>query len=129
MCGTPAHSRQSGPGPGPVEQRHARAVTPVHTGGFVRSRHEGRDGGQTAAGGYAGFRDVAEDGLRGLLAQLRGWRGDAAHAAKQVLDGFTDLAVHPDVPDGVRRLRAAGFRLATLTNGSAGLSEQLLVRA
>lgn len=89
-----------------------------------------RDGfALTAAGGYATFREIADAGLRGLLSQVRGWTGDLASAAEHVLDGFAGLDVHPDVPDGVRRLRSAGFRLATLTNGAAALTEQLLTRA
>jgi 2-haloacid dehalogenase len=89
-----------------------------------------RDGfALTAAGGYASFREIADAGLCSLLAQLHGWTGAPALAATQVLAGFTDLQVHPDVPDGVRQLRAAGFRLATFTNGAAALSEQLLARA
>lgn len=89
-----------------------------------------RDGfALTAAGSYAGFREIADAGLRGLLAQVHGWSGDAAAAAAHVLDGFASLEVHPDVPDGVRRLRAGGYRLATLTNGTAALTEQLLARA
>jgi 2-haloacid dehalogenase len=89
-----------------------------------------RDGfALTAAGGYASFRDIADAGLRGLLTQLHGWTGDPAHATQHVLDGFTDLDVHPDVPDGIRALRTAGLRLATLTNGAVPLTEQLLTRA
>lgn len=89
-----------------------------------------RDGfALTAAGGYASFGDVADAVVRGLLSRLPGWTGDPAHAAQHGLGGFTELEVRPDVPDGVRRLGAAGFRLATLTNGAADLTEQLLVRA
>jgi 2-haloacid dehalogenase len=89
-----------------------------------------RDGfALTTAGGYASFRDIADSGLRGLLAQLHGWTGDAAAAAQHILEGFGSLDVHPDVPDGVRRLRAAGYRLATITNGAAALTDQLLTRA
>jgi 2-haloacid dehalogenase len=89
-----------------------------------------RDGfALTAAGGYASFRDIADAGLRGLFSQLQGWTGDAAGAAEYVLDGFAALDVHPDVPPGVRRLDADGFRLGTLTNGAAALTEQLLTRA
>jgi FMN phosphatase YigB (HAD superfamily) len=40
--------------------------------------------------------------------------------------GFTQLPVHPDVPDGVRALRASGRRLVTLSNGSAQVAEKLL---
>jgi len=46
-----------------------------------------------------------------------------------VLGAFMGLDLHPDVPDGVRGLSALGFRLATLSNGSAGVGERLLARA
>lgn len=86
-----------------------------------------RDGvALTAAGGYADFIDVADAALRGLLAAVPGWDGDAGRAAAHILDGLTGLGVHQDVPDGVRALHAAGFRLATLTNGSAANTERLL---
>ncbi|MHC3467932.1 haloacid dehalogenase type II [Streptomyces sp. 7R007] len=86
-----------------------------------------RDGfALTAAGAYAGFAEVALDGLRGLLPAVEGWTGDVEAAARHVVDGFAHLPVHPDVPDGVRRLSEAGFRLVTMTNGSAELTERLL---
>jgi 2-haloacid dehalogenase len=89
-----------------------------------------RDGfALTAAGAYADFRQVADAGLRGLLADLPDWHGDLDQAVTHVLDGFDNLTVHPDVPDGVRALRAAGLRLATLTNGSTVTTERLLDRA
>ncbi|OLT10485.1 haloacid dehalogenase, type II [Actinomadura sp. CNU-125] len=89
-----------------------------------------RDGmGLTAAGAYADFAEVAECGLRSLLTGLDGWAGDARRAAAHVVSGFTDLDVHPDVPDAVRALRSAGLRPATLTNGSAAVTESLLERA
>jgi 2-haloacid dehalogenase len=40
--------------------------------------------------------------------------------------GLAELAVHEDVPDGMRALRASGRRLVTLTNGSTQGSERLL---
>ncbi len=89
-----------------------------------------RDGfALTAAGAYADFADVAIGGLRGLLAGQEGWSGDTAEAAARVMTAFGELNVNPDVPDGVRALRAAGLRLATLTNGSAAFTEGLLTRA
>lgn len=88
-----------------------------------------RDGfALTAAGAYADFSSVAVDVLRGLLPGVPGWHGDVAAAARHILDGFAGLDVHPDVPDGVRRLSEAGFRLVTMTNGSSELTEQLLAR-
>jgi 2-haloacid dehalogenase len=89
-----------------------------------------RDGfALTAAGAYADFASVARDGLAGLLPAVPGWDGDVEHAAGYILAGFGELRVHPDVPDGVRRLKAAGFRLATMTNGSHGLTADLLAGA
>jgi 2-haloalkanoic acid dehalogenase type II len=89
-----------------------------------------RDGfALTAAGGYAEFRDVAAVGLRGLLGALDGWTSDLDVAVEHILAGVAGPNVHADVPDGTRRLHAAGLRLATLTNGSAALTETLLTRA
>ena len=89
-----------------------------------------RDGfALTTAGGYASFREIAESGLHDVLAGQRGWSGGREAAVEHVLAGFSELEVHPDVPDGVRRLQGAGHRLATLTNGSVNLTEQLLERA
>lgn len=85
-----------------------------------------RDGFALAVGGVSRpFADIAESGLRWHLHGLDLVRGvDAAVA--HVMEGFASLAVHPDVPGGVRALRDAGFRLVTLTNGSTSVSERLL---
>jgi 2-haloacid dehalogenase len=89
-----------------------------------------RDGfALTAAGAYADFRTVALGVLRGQLAHVEALRGDAGEAAEHIVAGFGELDVHPDVPDGVRRLANAGVRMATLTNGAAEVAEKLLERA
>ncbi|MBC9724184.1 haloacid dehalogenase type II [Streptomyces sp. TRM68367] len=89
-----------------------------------------RDGfALTAAGAYADFASVAADGLRALLPGVEEWGGDVETAVRHIVDGFAHLDVHPDVPDGVRRLSSAGFRLVTMTNGSAALTERLLAKA
>lgn len=96
-----------------------------------------RDGfALTAAGEYADFAELARDTLRGMLAERleRAGRGGssteaAASAAAHVVAGFSELGVHPDVPDGVRALSDAGHRLVTMTNGSAALTDRLLRRA
>ncbi|MEU9246994.1 haloacid dehalogenase type II [Streptomyces sp. NPDC048385] len=89
-----------------------------------------RDGfALTAAGAYADFSSVALDGLRALLPAVEGWAGNVDAAAQHILDGFASLEVHPDVPDGVQTLSDAGFRLVTMTNGSATLTQQLLATA
>jgi hypothetical protein len=43
--------------------------------------------------------------------------------------GFEELDVHPDVPDGMRSLRASGIRLVTLSYGSTDVADKLLRRA
>jgi len=89
-----------------------------------------RDGfALTAAGAYADFRTIALGVLRGQLAHVEALRGDAGEAADHIVAGFGELDVHPDVPDGVRRLANAGVRMATLTNGAAKVAEKLLERA
>ena len=82
-----------------------------------------RDGiGVAAAGGLVRFADAA----RGVLAPMLPGDPDAV---EHVMAGFQELPVHPDVPDGVRALRAAGHRLATLSNGAAEVAAGLLGRA
>ena len=82
-----------------------------------------RDGiGVAAAGGLVRFADAA----RGVLAPMLPGDPDAV---EHVMVGFQELPVHPDVPDGVRALRAAGHRLATLSNGAAQVAAGLLGRA
>lgn len=46
-----------------------------------------------------------------------------------MLDGFSSLQVHPDVPAGVRGLADGGLRLVTLTNGAASVADTLLTSA
>jgi 2-haloacid dehalogenase len=82
----------------------------------------------TAAGGYAEFGDVARAALRTALGGA-GVTGDLDAAVDEVAGGFPALDVHPDVPAGMRRLRDAGVRLATLTNGSAEMSRGSFERA
>ncbi|MEV6738908.1 haloacid dehalogenase type II [Streptomyces sp. NPDC051104] len=89
-----------------------------------------RDGfALAAAGGYADFADLARDSLRGLLTGAPYHPDDLEGAVGHVVSGFSELDVHPDVPTGVRALRAAGYRLVTMTNGSAALTDRLLEKA
>ncbi|MBY8883052.1 haloacid dehalogenase type II [Actinacidiphila acidipaludis] len=86
-----------------------------------------RDGfALTATGATADFATLARDGLRALLESTDGWRGDSAQAAERVLSGLTSVRVHPDAAEGLPVLHAAGYRLATLTNGSAATTEAVL---
>jgi 2-haloacid dehalogenase len=85
-----------------------------------------RDGfALTAAGASRPFAELGTDALRAVLNGVDLDR-DVDAAIDHVMSGFAELAVHPDVPDGTRALRASGRRLVTLTNGSTGVSEKLL---
>lgn len=89
-----------------------------------------RDGfALAAAGSYAPFREVGTEALRALLSNRPGLAAAPGELAEQVLAGFTELDVHPDVVGGLRLLRDAGLRLVTLTNGSTTVSQALLQRA
>lgn len=89
-----------------------------------------RDGfALAAADAYADFADLARDSLRGLLTGTGSQPTDLETAVGHVVSGFSELDVHPDVPAGVRALRAAGYRLVTMTNGSTAHTDRLLDRA
>lgn len=84
-----------------------------------------REGVALAAGGESVT--FAEIG-RQTAAQLLRRHGvpDPDPRAQEVLDGFLDLPVHPDVHHGVAALCAAGLRLVTLSNGAASVAGKLL---
>ncbi|MFN2561066.1 MAG: haloacid dehalogenase type II [Jatrophihabitans sp.] len=88
-----------------------------------------RDGfALTAAGGQQPFAELGVAALRTVLHGANLNRGlDAAIA--HVMDGFNQLTVHPDVPEGVHALRRSGRRLVTLTNGSVQVAERLFAAA
>jgi 2-haloacid dehalogenase len=78
-----------------------------------------------AAGDRARFADVAEGLLRVSLTGLPLNRG-LEEAVGHIMGGLAELALHPDVAGSVRDLSAAGFRLVTLSNGSAQVAGRLL---
>ncbi|MFC7966433.1 haloacid dehalogenase type II [Streptomyces cinereoruber] len=85
-----------------------------------------RDGfALTAAGGTADFDSIAGEELRRRLEGVCS-PDRARAAARHVIDGIGDLDVHPDVPEGIHRLRDHGFRLVTMTNGSVSSTDRLL---
>ncbi len=80
-----------------------------------------RDGfALAAAGDFRPFGQIAAGNLRGTL---------TAEQIDSLLTGFRELDAHPDVPEGLRLLAEAGYRLITLTNGAAALSESMFARA
>ncbi|HEY3573091.1 MAG TPA: haloacid dehalogenase type II [Arthrobacter sp.] len=84
-----------------------------------------RDGfALTAAGDNVAFAEIGAEALRGLLAGLDlNMETDAA--VDHIMQGMAGLGLHPDVPEGVSALKAAGYRLVTLTNGSTRVAEKL----
>jgi len=112
----------------PMEQRFADLGAP---GGLARTWFASvlRDGfALTAVGGQETFAVIAAAVLRTVLTGLPLDR-DPDAAVEHVMSGFTSLPVHPDVPDGVRALHAAGHQQVTLSNGAASVAEGLLQRA
>jgi 2-haloacid dehalogenase len=89
-----------------------------------------RDGiALAASGGFAPFLEVGRAVLIEELARLPRLSHPPSEAADHVLAGLATLAVHPDVPEGLRLLDAARIRIATLTNGSAEMARGLMERA
>jgi 2-haloacid dehalogenase len=83
-----------------------------------------REGFALAAAGDSGsFAAIGTEILTGLLKGCG--VADPEAAAARLASSVADLPLHPDVPDGIRALRAAGFRLVTLTNGSSQVAERL----
>ncbi len=112
----------------PIAQRFADLGAPPHLARLWFASLLRDAFARTAAGATERFAVLADAALRSVLHGVPVDRpADAAVA--HVLDGFAALDVHPDVVDGVRALRAAGFRLATLSNGGAHVAEALLGRA
>ncbi|MDJ0315327.1 haloacid dehalogenase type II [Arthrobacter sp. H35-D1] len=74
------------------------------------------------------FATMGEEALRGLLKGVKVNRPLDA-AVEHVMNAMTGLSVHPDVPEGIEALASAGFRLMTLSNGSAQIAEKMLSEA
>jgi len=88
-----------------------------------------RDGfALAAAGDNARFAELGAQALRTVFAGVAVDR-DLDQAVKHVMDGMAALALHADVPEGIRALKAAGYRLVTLTNGSTQVAERLFTEA
>ncbi|WP_037056492.1 haloacid dehalogenase type II [Pseudonocardia asaccharolytica] len=84
--------------------------------------------GLAACGDIQTFATIGREVGRVLLAGVALDR-DVDAAVDHLLAGFLALPVYPDVTEGVRALRAAGYRLVTLSNGAADVAERLLGRA
>lgn len=78
----------------------------------------------TITGPYVEFPKLGRAALD-LVARRRGRALDDAQA-KTILSRVRELPAHPDVRPALERLRAAGLRLATLTNSTAEVAEAQL---
>ena len=81
----------------------------------------------TLAGTYVPFTDIGGAVLK-MVATTRGISISAADRA-ELTEKFASMPPHPEVPDALRKLRDAGFRLFTLTNNTAEISGRQLNRA
>lgn len=88
-----------------------------------------RDGfALAAAGGSGKFAEIGESVLRSVLRDVAITRS-TEDAVRHVMTGFTELILHPDIPQGIQALKSAGFRITTLSNGSAEVARTLLARS
>ncbi|WP_432937426.1 haloacid dehalogenase type II [Kribbella sp. CA-253562] len=111
----------------PMRQRFEAAGLPGH--GFdTWFAAVLRDGFALAAvDATAEFGAIGAEILAGQLVAAR--IEPSADAIRDVLSGFTQLALHPDVVPGLRRFHELGIRIVTLTNGSAAMSQQMFTDA
>lgn len=81
----------------------------------------------TAAGGYAGFRAVAEGALRSTLAD------HGVPATDESVDGifaaFATLPIHHDGSPALEAVADSGITIHVLTNGTRETTEQVLAKA
>ena len=88
-----------------------------------------RDGFALAAsGGSAEFAVIGRELLDVLLAGLPLSRSHD-DAVDHIISGLAELDLYTDVADGVRSLKDSGYRIVTLSNGSANVARSLLTRA
>lgn len=85
-----------------------------------------RDGfARTVSGASESFATLGAEALRVCL-EGQPLDRPLEEAVAHVMQGFSALGVHPDVPEGVRALSDLDIRLVTLSNGSATVAETLL---
>src|SRR5260370_17420460 len=78
----------------------------------------------TVADAYADFGTLGRAVLE-MLASTKGVQISSEEKTR-ILQGMLTLPPHPEVPESLKRLRAAGFRMVTLTNSSpAAIKAQL----
>lgn len=81
----------------------------------------------TVTGVYAPFGQIGDAALTMVATRRSVMLADDAR--RQLLGGMRSLPPHPDVRSALERLRAAGLRLAALTNSTAEVAEAQLAHA
>ena len=81
----------------------------------------------TLAGDYAAFGELGGAVLK-MLGDTRG-QPVSTQDVQALKQSISSMPCHPEVPDALRRLRDAGFRLFTLTNNPAATAAEQLERA
>ncbi|MEP6651185.1 MAG: hypothetical protein ABJA74_14945, partial [Lapillicoccus sp.] len=74
------------------------------------------------------FTPLAREQLRQKQAAAE-FDGGIEEAVEHIMSGFSELSCHPDVVEGIQALEGLGFRLVTLSNGSANVARRLLTDA
>jgi 2-haloacid dehalogenase len=80
-----------------------------------------------ATDSYRTFREIAVDALQSLATAQHAKL--APSQVEEIIGTFTKLDPHQDVAPAMGLLQEADVRIVTLTNGSAGVTQQLLERA
>lgn len=81
----------------------------------------------TLAGNYKNFGEVARAALE-MTAAAHG-KVLGPDTAQQIVGGIRNLPPHPDVPDGLARLKSAGFQMVALTNSPPAVAEEQIANA
>jgi 2-haloacid dehalogenase len=81
----------------------------------------------TVAGNYVPFTDIGAAAMK-MLADTRGIKISAADR-EELAEKFSTMPAHPEVPAALRKLRAAGFRLFTLTDNLLEIQSRQLAHA
>jgi 2-haloacid dehalogenase len=112
----------------PMAQRCEEVGAPRHlaTSWFAGVLRDGFS--LTAVGVNEQFATIAAESLRVSLSAHE-LACSTEDAVQHVMEGFSQLPVHPDVVEGVAALAGLGIRLVTLSNGSTSVAESLLDRA
>lgn len=74
---------------------------------------------RAVAGAHTDFWEVTQNGLDWAL-EATGLAGDAA-LRQRLLDLYWELSAYPEVPEMLKRLKAAGHNTAILSNGSPAM--------